>query len=293
MSGIATAVVGTALIAKSASDKASEAAQETAAESGVRTEEQYTKDRALSMKRFREAERGLSPYITSSKSALHEQEKQIFKEGYVPGRDDVQRLGKFKTLTPEQYIKKSGRGFEKFVANNPAFQSAMDYGLEAVQSAGYATGRPTGNIITSLRDAGQGITESFYNNYMSNYTGFMDFNEQQRINEQNVQEQRYTNYMNTLTGMASPATATNLASMGMNQGTSIGQAGAASVANQNQYAMTGTAAANAAQADFYGGITQLGGAYIMRPQSQPPNYDPYFMNQAGGYGPQMTSNTIA
>ena len=77
-----------------------------------------------------------------------------------------------------------------------------------------------------------------------------------------VQSQYYTNYMNLLQNMGSPQTATNLASMGVGQGISMGQQqiGAQNVASG--YMMGGAEAKQAAIADVIGGAAAVaGGAY--------------------------------
>jgi hypothetical protein len=77
-----------------------------------------------------------------------------------------------------------------------------------------------------------------------------------------TQSQFYTNYMNLLQNMASPTTATNLASMGVNQGTVMGQQqiGAQQVASG--YMMGGAQAQQAAIGDIIGGgAAVMGGAY--------------------------------
>lgn len=118
------------------------------------------------------------------------------------------------------------------------------------------------NLDEQQRRDTQNINEGRFANYANFGEQRRMEGEQQRINDQNTSEQRYTNYMNMLQGMADPSTATNLASMGVNQGIQQGQQQARSVANQNQYMMSGVAAQNAARADMAGGITNLASAYI-------------------------------
>lgn len=129
----------------------------------------------------------------------------------------------------------------------------------------------------------QNINEQRFANYMNR-------DEQRMVNEQNTQESRYVNYMNMLQNMSSPATATNLASLGVNQG--IAQAGQASqsVANINQYNLGATAAANAARADMAGGAMNLASAYIGSQGYNPASSTPY-VSDGYGYG-GYTGGTI-
>lgn len=112
------------------------------------------------------------------------------------------------------------------------------------------------------------------------YANYMNIDEQRMYNEQNTQESRYVNYMNMLQNMANPGTATNLASLGVNQG--IAQAGQASqsVANINQYNLGATAAANAARSDIAGGAMNLASAYIGS-QGNPAQSTPYMPQTTG------------
>ena len=110
------------------------------------------------------------------------------------------------------------------------------------------------------------------------YANYMNLSEQRGINERNTEEQRYVNYMNMLQNLSSPGTATNLASLGVNQGIAQGGQSTQAVANTTQYNLGATAASNAARADMVGGLTNLASAYIGSQGNQPTPY------ASGGYG---------
>ena len=74
----------------------------------------------------------------------------------------------------------------------------------------------------------------------------------------NVQQSYYTNYMNMLQNLASPTVATNLSSMGMNQGIQMGQQNIAATNQSGQYMIQGAAARNAQQSDLMSGLVNLG-----------------------------------
>lgn len=89
-----------------------------------------------------------------------------------------------------------------------------------------------------------------------------------------VESQFYTNYMNMLQNLSNPQSTTNIASMGLNQGTAIGQQNIAAqqLVNQQQgqaasAIAAGQTASGAAYADAFGGITQLAGAYLGQPKT--------------------------
>lgn len=81
----------------------------------------------------------------------------------------------------------------------------------------------------------------------------------------NVQQSYYTNYMNMLQNLSSPTVATNLSSMGLNQGVTIGQQNIDATNAASNYDLQATASQNAALADAVGGITTAFGSYMNQP----------------------------
>jgi len=87
----------------------------------------------------------------------------------------------------------------------------------------------------------------------------------------NVQQSYYTNYMNMLQNLSAPTVATNLSSMGMNQGIAMGQQNIAATNIANDFRLQGVAAQNAAMADIIGGAASAYGSYMNRPTTPPPD----------------------
>ena len=87
----------------------------------------------------------------------------------------------------------------------------------------------------------------------------------------NVQQSYYTNYMNMLQNLSSPTVATNLSSMGMNQGIAMGQQNIAATNAANEFRLQGVAAQSAGVADLIGGLTSAYGSYMNRPTTPPPD----------------------
>lgn len=126
--------------------------------------------------------------------------------------------------------------------NSQAYKAATEAGISAVNTGASEAGALySGARGTALRDVGQGVQQSFYNNYM-----------------------------NMLQNAANPAVATNISSLGMNQAANIGSQNMASTAQQNAYNLAGTEAKNAAVADITGGLGSAFSAYLNRPQSGTP-----------------------
>lgn len=77
-----------------------------------------------------------------------------------------------------------------------------------------------------------------------------------------VQNQFYNNYMNMLTNMADPSAATNLASLGVGQGATMGRQMIESQNIASDYQMGGAQAVQAGRADLFGGLIELGTGYM-------------------------------
>lgn len=202
--------------------------------------------------------------------------------GLAPGGSAY--LGEAEQIDQAQYMQDLSSGYSAFI-DNPAYQSMIDQGVSSVESSAASQGMfRSGTTMDALRDVGQDVSSQYFTNYLGVLSDITGINESRRtanqnIDEQrfanminlqegrdvrssNVEEQRYANYMNMLQAQANPSASTNLAALGVNQGITMGQSGAAAVAQQNQYAMGATAAQNAAYSDFAGGLMNLGGAYM-------------------------------
>ncbi len=124
----------------------------------------------------------------------------------------------------------------------PAYQATIDQGVAAVDQ-GAATGGAlySGARGEALKDVGQGVQQSYYNNYM-----------------------------NILQGMANPTSTTNLSNIGINQAGTIGAQNIAAQQQSSAYNLIGQEAQGAAMSDIFGGISSGISAYMNRPQTPPP-----------------------
>jgi len=82
-----------------------------------------------------------------------------------------------------------------------------------------------------------------------------------------VQSQFYNNYMNLLQNMANPATATNLANIGIGTAGNIATGNLTTMQLSNQYRTQGTEATNAAVADVAKGIANYYNQYQNQQQA--------------------------
>ena len=126
------------------------------------------------------------------------------------------------------------------VSQIPGYQGVMDESLRAAEQSAISGGGTAygGRRLKAAGEVGAGVQQSYYNNYM-----------------------------NMLQNMASPTSATNLASMGMNQGIQMGQQNIASTNTANQYMMEGAGARQGGFGDLLGGglgvlSGALSGGYI-------------------------------
>ena len=99
-----------------------------------------------------------------------------------------------------------------------------------------------------------------------------------------VQSQFYNNYMSLLQNMANPASATNLANIGIGQAGTLGQQNLQTTQLANQYATQGTEATNAAIADLAKGGANLYNQYQNQQQSSTPSI-PSTVYYGSGYVP--------
>ena len=120
----------------------------------------------------------------------------------------------------------------------PAYQAAIDQGVATVNQGAATSGSLySGRRGEALKEVGQGVQQSYYNNYM-----------------------------NILQNMANPATATNLSNIGIGTAGTIGAQNIASQQAASGYNLMGAQAQGAAIADITGGISSGIGAYMNRPQ---------------------------
>lgn len=113
----------------------------------------------------------------------------------------------------------------------PGYQAVMDESLQAAEQSAVSSGSTAygGRRLEAAGEVGAGVQQSYYNNYM-----------------------------NMLQNLSSPTVATNLSSMGMNQGIQMGSQNIAATNQSNQYMMEGVAARNAQSSDLMAGISNLG-----------------------------------
>lgn len=136
----------------------------------------------------------------------------------------------------------------------PSYKGAVTEGVSAVNQGAATSGSLySGARGEALKDVGQSVQQTYYNNYM-----------------------------NILQGMANPASTTNLSNMGIGSAASMGNVNAATasqinasnlagVGQSNAYNLQGTQAQNAAIADIAGGVSSGVSAYMNRPQSNEPD----------------------
>ena len=121
------------------------------------------------------------------------------------------------------------------ISEIPGYQAAMDESLGAAEQSAVSSGSTAygGRRLEAAGEVGAGVQQSYYNNYM-----------------------------NMLQNMANPTAATNLSSMGMNQGISMGQQNIAATNAASNYRLQGVAAQNAAGSDVMGGLANMYGSYM-------------------------------
>ena len=89
-----------------------------------------------------------------------------------------------------------------------------------------------------------------------------------------AQGQFYANYMNLLKNMASPATATNLAALGVGQGANIGTQDITAQRIASDYEISGAQTRQAYMGDIVGAGAQIYGGYLAGQPPPQPYYPP-------------------
>jgi len=121
----------------------------------------------------------------------------------------------------------------------PVYQGAIQAGTDAVNAGAAEAGSLySGARGIALKDVGQNVNQSMYNNYL-----------------------------NLLQNTASPATATNFSNMGIGQAGNIGQQNIAATQMRNAYNMQGAEDQGAYYADVAGGLSNAFTAYMNRPKT--------------------------
>lgn len=117
----------------------------------------------------------------------------------------------------------------------PGYQNVMDESLRAVEQSATTSGATTygGRRLEAASEVGASVQQSYYNNYMS-----------------------------MLSKMSQPTTTTNLSSLGVGQGASIGNQAIQAQTTASNYMMEGAGARQAAIADVIQGGTAIAGAFI-------------------------------
>lgn len=157
-------------------------------------------------------------------------QQQYLRELAEDPRRDPQ-LAAYLGLTEESL--QVGAGYQ----DTPAYAAAREAGVEAVE-AGAAGGGTlySGRRGKALRDVGQQVEQSYYQDAMNRRANMMGARRGQRTQdisrrgaeygaERSREQSYYNNYMNLLNQMAAPTTTTNIAAMGTN----IGQATSANL----------------------------------------------------------------
>lgn len=182
-------------------------------------------------------------------------------------------------LTPESLM--VGAEYQQ----SPAYQRAIEQGTRTVnQGAAGAGTLYSGARGEALRDMGQEVEQGYYFDAMNRRADMLADRRQtygaelarrlaerrdslgrmgQEVAAGRQQEQSfYNNYMTMLSQLASPATATNVAQMGMNIGRETGATLMDASRAINNLNVAGTNVGNAALADVTGGIMDMGSAWL-------------------------------
>ena len=168
---------------------------------------------------------------------------------------DYQNLPGYQDLMSEQ---------QKAVQQQAASGGGTAYGGRRLEEAGKVGGAMQRSFYEnemSRRERESGREQNAYENYIGRDSA-RDVNiarmqQADYGNQMNRQQSYYNNYMNMLQNMASPTSATNMASMGLNQGITQGNQNMQATAQANQSMMQGQAAQGAAIADVAGGAANL------------------------------------
>lgn len=170
---------------------------------------------------------------TAEQSELLNRERYAEAQGYLDpyiGRSNIAA----QQLQAEMGLSQYGDSGQEYTARDmsdiPGYQAVMDESLQAAEQSAVSSGSTAygGRRLEAAGQVGAGVQQSYY-----------------------------TNYMNMLQNLASPTTATNLSSLGMNQGIQMGQQNIAATNTASNYMLEGVSAGNAALADAVGAGVSL------------------------------------
>jgi len=207
------------------------------------------------------------------------------------------------------------------VSTLPGFERMLTERTEAMkQDAATAGGLYSGRRMQAAGDIGGDLQYQLYRDYMGDqrdYAGNMTNLLMDQLNREGkiassvsgiemdrlnrfggltdarigLEDQFYTNYMNILQNMASPQTATALATAGMNQGVAQGQQNIAAATRAGQFDLAGTQAQNQMIADLATGIGEMipTGTTTPPPQAPPPSLNITPLEYSGTATPMQQS----
>jgi hypothetical protein len=185
------------------------------------------------------------------------------------------------------------------VTELPGYSDLITERAEAVNQGAAGSGSLySGRRGEELAKVGGATQQEYYNNYMNrrgSIAGMQSqvetdklgrqgnvYNSMSNIASKNIdryagltdaragtESKYFDNYMTTLTNMSNPSAATNLASMGMNQGVQMGQQNLAANTTASNYDLAGTAATNSAVADAATGVTNALTPWMSTPSATP------------------------
>lgn len=182
--------------------------------------------------------RALGSYLTTGKSQFKGMKKEDFEPAIVAMQKKIaaqQGIVDKYGSTPQAPQDAPGTAYMR----TPVYQGAIKAGIDTVNAGASDVGALySGARGEALKDVGQGVNQSMYNNYM-----------------------------NILQNTANPATATNLGNIGINQAANIGQQNLAVQQQQNAYTMQGAADKGAFYSDVAGGLSNAFTAYMNRPKT--------------------------
>lgn len=230
--------------------------ESAAQESAEDTRETARRAEALNRERYQLAQGYMTPFVGRSDIASRQMMAEMGLPQYQSpqttqqttqqagaGRDfEIGPDGEIYQLATASPDPQGPAGFDPYMSNAdqeyaprelsqiPGYQAVMDESLRAAEQSAVSSGSTAygGRRLKAAGEVGAGVQQSYYNNYM-----------------------------NMLQNLASPTTATNLSSMGMNQGIAMGQQNIAATGMANQYMMEGAGARQAGFADLMGGISNV------------------------------------
>ena len=201
--------------------------EDAARESAADTREAAARAEALNRERYGQAQGYMTPFIGRSDIAS----RQLMAELGLPQYASQNEDGSF-----NPYAGNEGEYTARDVSDIPGFQASVDQSVRSAEQSAVSSGSTAygGRRLEAAGEAGAGVQQSYYNNYM-----------------------------NMLQNLESPETATNLSSMGMNQGIAMGAQDIGATNMANMYMMEGAGAMQAGYADMMGAMQNMSGINMM------------------------------